>query len=113
MFQFGQQVVRNEREVHQTFANLEQIPPGVVLHRRFVLEGDELDVALVLERNQGVVRSAVGMVTPDGDGESEAFVVSDGLREVIDRNDDMVYCRGHVDVRSFPDILWSRLMLNA
>jgi hypothetical protein len=53
------------------------------------IEGDNLKVRAVGERDQGVM-TAHRMLAPSNDSEAEPFIVFGGLLEVADDNHDMI-----------------------
>jgi len=77
-------VVRDGTVVDQTSAGGEKSPPAPdVLPRVFrVQKGDQLEVGVVPERDEGIARQAVGVLAAGGDRETEHLVFADGLVQV-------------------------------
>ena len=92
----GREVVRKEREVGDPSAVRRDVPPGMGQRAAEIVERDELEVASVDERDERVVRNAIGVLAARRHGESAAPVVGDRGLEIADDEDDVVELAEHL-----------------
>jgi len=88
----GGKVVGLETIVHEPAAALERRPPAV--RRIRLVEGDQLEVGSVGERDQGVV-SAGRVAAARHDGEPERRVVAHRRSQIADADDQMIHAEEH------------------
>ena len=90
------EVVGLHAEVDEPAAALERIPPAV--RRILLVEGDQLDVRAVLERDERVVR-ADRVTAARHHGEAEAFVALLRGVEIRGGDDDVIDASQHLRLR--------------
>src|SRR2546426_8510972 len=91
----GGEIVGKECEIREPTAVGSDVPPGMGERPAEIVERDEFQVASVGERDEGVVRSAIGVLAARRHREATAPVVGDRGLKIADDEDDMVELAKH------------------